>query len=89
MLVEDTIESQEGLTFFVFFNTLFLFLRPQNSSHERKEIKIKYQEYNSLEDLDEIDKNLLAKLKAVLKAYAPILILRLECCFIRKWRNYL
>jgi O-antigen ligase len=36
MLVEDTIESQEGLTFFVFFNTLFLFLRPQNSSHERK-----------------------------------------------------
>ncbi len=36
MLVEDTIESQEGLTFFVFFNTLFLFLRPQNSSHARK-----------------------------------------------------
>ena len=32
MLTEDTIESQAGVTFFVFFNALFLFLyRPENN----------------------------------------------------------
>jgi O-antigen ligase len=34
MLTEDTIESQAGVTFFVFFNSLFLFLYPDKRAEE-------------------------------------------------------
>ena len=36
MLTEDTIETQAGVTFFVVFNSLFLFLYQNNSLHKTK-----------------------------------------------------
>ena len=36
MITEDTLETQAGVTFFALFNSLFLFVNPQNSAGDGK-----------------------------------------------------